>query len=341
MRDPGQASSVLLRGLVRASGELGVDRYRLLEACGISDVELDHDGGVSLEVLYRAWQAAPALSGDPLFGLHAGQHSELGDYDIVDYLFATSATLGAACESAARYFRILSELANVRLVVGDGRARFQHLVQPALADPLRHAWDCFFSGAIKRVHAVTSAPFSFLHVALMHDGAGHPEEYRRVFGAEVRFSEPIGELVIEARLLDTPLVGANAKLHRVLRRHADQLLARVPSSDDVVGRARAMIEERLHDADISLSIVAKRLGVSNRSLQRRLDEHGVRFRDLVDAVREERATRRIENPNLTLSELAEELGFSSLAAFHRAFVRWHGVPPGVYRSSRASGLPVG
>src|SRR4051812_19237011 len=108
MRAAGTSAMVLLRGLVHASAAVGVDRAALLARLRISPEELERDTAVPTAVIAQAWQEAPALSGDPLFGLHAGQHAEIGSYDILDYLFLTSATLGDACRALERYHRIVT-----------------------------------------------------------------------------------------------------------------------------------------------------------------------------------------------------------------------------------------
>ena len=89
----------------------------------------------------QAWQVAPELSGDPLFGLHAGEHAEFGSYDILDYLFLTSATLGDACRALAHYHRIVSEIWRLDLVVDGDTVRFRQWVPAHFVEPLRHAWD--------------------------------------------------------------------------------------------------------------------------------------------------------------------------------------------------------
>src|SRR3954464_3455381 len=110
MRAAGTTAMVLLRGLVHAAGMLGVDRKLLLARLGVSEQELERDTSVPTLIIAKAWQLGPGLSGDPLFGLHAGEHAEIGSYDILDYLFLTSATLGDACRALERYHVIVSEI---------------------------------------------------------------------------------------------------------------------------------------------------------------------------------------------------------------------------------------
>lgn len=81
--------------------------------------------------------------------------------------------------------------------------------------------------------------------------------------------------------------------------------------------------------------VARALGMSGRTLQRRLESEGTRFSDLVARAREGEARRRTRETDTPLSRIAEDLGFSDVASFSRAFKRWTGVPPGSYRRLRS------
>src|SRR5258705_5810492 len=151
MRAAGTSAMVLLRGLVHAASAVGVVPPTLLARIGVTEQELERDTSIPTRVFAQAWQVAPELSGDPFFGLHAGQHAELGSYDILDYLFLTSATLGDACRALERYYRIVTEIWRIDLLVEGEVARFRHAVQADYVEPLWHAWDYFFSGSLKRI----------------------------------------------------------------------------------------------------------------------------------------------------------------------------------------------
>lgn len=326
---------VLLRGLVHAASAVGVDRERLLGRIGVSAEELERDTAVPTLVMAQAWQVAPELSGDPLFGLHAGQHAEIGSYDILDYLFLTSATLGDACRALEQYHRIVSEIWRLDLVVDGDTARFRQWVPADFVEPLRHAWDFFFSGALKRIRASLPSAESIepREVHLMHaqPAGAAAAEYVRVLGCPVTFGQPIGEFVFDARYLDQRLLSANPTLHRLVRRHADELLARVPSDQDLLVRARTLLPVLLRDPELSIGRLAEQLGVGERTLQRKLAEHSITYKDLVQQTREQHAMRGLESGALSVQELAYELGFNSTAAFSRAFRRWRGVAPSEWR----------
>jgi AraC-like DNA-binding protein len=338
MRTPGTSGMVLLRGLVHAATAAGVDSAELLARVGVTEDELAADASVPTVALVQAWQTAPALSGDPLFGLHASEHAELGSYDIIDYLFLTSATLGDACRALERYHRIVVEIWRVELLVEGADARFRLWVPADVVEPLRHAWDYFFAGALKRIRRALPPGLSPRAVHLMHAAPTDPREYERVLGCPVVFGHPIAEFVFDAAHLDRPLLTSNPTLHRLVRRHADELLARVPSDQDLLVRARTLLPVLLKDPELSLAGLAEQLGVGERTLQRKLAEHGLTYKRLVDQAREEHAVRALEGGALTVQELAYELGFQSTAAFSRAFRRWRGMAPSDWMREHARRL---
>ena len=325
---------VLLRGLVHAATACGVERARLLARIGVTEAELERDVAVPTIKMAQAWQVAPELSGDPLFGLHAGKYAEVGSYDILDYLFLTSATLGDACRALAHYHRILSDIWRLDLVVEGEVARFRQWVPAEFVEPLRHAWDYFFAGGLKRIRSALPSGLDPRAVHLMHaapaDAAG---EYEAVLGCPVAFGHPIGEFVFDASYLDVGLLSSSSTLHRLVRRHADELLARVPSDQDLLVRAQTLLPVLLKDPELSLAGLAEQLGVGERTLQRKLAEHGITYKELLQRVREDVALRGLESEAVSVQELAYQLGFNSTAAFSRAFRRWRGMAPSEWQAA--------
>ncbi len=334
MRASGTTAMVLLRGLVHAASAVGVDRNELLSRIGVTPEDLERDTSVPTHVIAHAWHVAPVLSGDPLFGLHAGQHAEIGSYDLLDYLFLTSATLGDACRVLERYHRIVSEIWRLDLIADDSVARVRLWVPADLLIPLRHTWDFFFAGSLKRIRGAlpTACP---IEVHLVHAPQGDASEYERVLGCPVTFGHPIMEFVFAANLLDARLLSANPTLHRLVLRHADELLARVPSDQDLLVRARTLLPMLLKDPEQSIGRLAEQLGVGERTLQRKLAEHGITYKDLVQQTPEETAMRGLESGAQSVQELAYELGFNSTASFSRAFKRWRGVAPSEWQQAHS------
>jgi AraC-like DNA-binding protein len=335
MRAPGTTAMVLLRGMVHAASAVGVDRTELLARIGVTDAELERDTSVATAVVASAWQIAPQLSGDPLFGLHAGAHAEFGSYDVIDYLFLSSATLGDACEVLQRYYRIVTEIWRIDLLVEGELARFRLWTPANLVEPLWHAWDYFFSGSLKRIRGAAGSTVDPIEVHLMHGARDDGGEYERTFRCPVTYGHPINELVYPAHYLGLRLLSSNPTLHRLVRRHAEELLARVPSDQDLLVRAQTLLPMLLKDPALSLVGLAEQLGVGERSLQRKLADHGITYKELVERTREDYALRALEGGAASVQEIAYELGFTSTASFSRAFKRWRGMAPTEWQQAHA------
>jgi AraC-like DNA-binding protein len=332
MRSPGTSAMVLLRGMVHAASAVGVNRAELLARVGVSETELERDTSVATATLALAWGIAPQLSRDPLFGLHAGGHAEYGSYDVLDYLFMSSATLGDGCRAIERYCRIVTEIWRIDLQVDGEVARFRLSVPQGMVEPLWHAWDYFFSGSLKRIRAAAGVHISPTAVHFMHGPRDDDGEYERLFRCPVTFDHPINEYVFPSKLLDVTMLSSNPTLHRLVRRHAEELLARVPSDQDLLVRAQTLLPLLLKDPAMSLEVLATQLGVGERNLQRKLAEHGITYKELVDRAREEYALRALEGGVTSIQEIAYELGFNSTASLSRAFKRWRGMSPSEWQT---------
>lgn len=100
------------------------------------------------------------------------------------------------------------------------------------------------------------------------------------------------------------------------------------------------IEAMLPNEEVSAESIALAMKMSARTLQRRLDDEGIRFSTLLDEVRERIAKQLLRgDPTLSLAEIAYRVGFSDLATFSRAFKRWTGMPPGAFRRGFQGGSP--
>lgn len=140
------------------------------------------------------------------------------------------------------------------------------------------------------------------------------------------FAKARSRFVFPRRLLDLPLAGAHPQAAQLCEEQCQRLLAKRSQHDGLAGRIRAQLlacPGRLPD----MEQVASRLGMSSRTLRRRLDEEGSHFRQLLDEVRQALAEELLATGGLTLEEIAERLGYGEVSNFIHAFKRWKGVAP--------------
>lgn len=180
---------------------------------------------------------------------------------------------------------------------------------------------------------------------IINESLGHPWRPKRVllrlepadpapfiefFGAGVAFGQERNALFIERSTLDAPLVPGH------LGKHVRPPVALRTSlkGSAVISQVRALLAVLLRHEQCALESIAQTLGLSERTLQRRLTEAGTSYRELVDVVRADLALRYVQRTDLGIAFVANLLGYDNQPAFSRAFRRWHGVSP---REARANG----
>jgi AraC-like DNA-binding protein len=212
----------------------------------------------------------------------------------------------------------------------DGRVVFVQAVPPAFAR-LREPVDAQAAATVAALRALTVTPVRPLAVALPLARPADPRRHDAHFGCPVAWGAAALEVAFDASLLALPLPRSDARLFGYLARRADALLADLPATASFAGRARREIGGLLARGDASLAAVARALGVSDRTLHRRLRGEGTGFAALLDEARRERALVLLDDPALSASEVAFLLGFTDPAGFFRAFRRWTGDTPQRHR----------
>jgi AraC-like DNA-binding protein len=147
----------------------------------------------------------------------------------------------------------------------------------------------------------------------------------------VDFDCPATEIRFAADLLLAPVATADPNLSAVLDRHVHDLLIRLPTSVRFSDRVRRTLLEAFGEGPPTLPRLAKRLGVSERTLQRRLNQEGTSLQKLLEDVRHELSLEYLRDSKLSVADVGLRLGYSSLAAFSRAFRRWTGASPAARR----------
>jgi AraC-like DNA-binding protein len=167
--------------------------------------------------------------------------------------------------------------------------------------------------------------------------AGYPiAAYEQLFGAPVHFDQPTSALWFPKSALSAPFPNRDPIARYYLEAHAMQLLAAIPAPATavapIVKDVRDAILDELASSGADLARVAKRLAMSTRTLQRRLEEVNASYQDLVDDVRSAVARTLLRERTRPIVDVAFELGYADLKGFYRAFKRWTGQTPAEWRA---------
>lgn len=283
----------------------------------------------ALATAQELFRGAIELTGDQDLGLRAARAGDLGEYEVVEYAAGSAPDWRSALEVVFRYCRLMNEAADFRLEQRDGRA---YIVLDSTVPLTRQAKDFQVAALFVAAQHWLAPAADVVEVWFSHPEPDSLEGYRETFGQHrVQFGRPWDGFVFDAALLDTPMPRADPSLHRLLRQHAERLLAELEPGDGLIERVRADIVATLGDGSVGVEATAEHLHMSRRTLARRLREQATSFSDLLEDARHRMATRYLETTQHTVEEIAFLLGYSSSAPFVRAFRRWADSSPLEYR----------
>lgn len=318
--------------LLACLSQRGVDVSPLFHELGLDPaVAADPDGRIPLTQLDHLWERAAHITRDPNIGLHAAETVTAGSFGIVSYLGLNSPTFGQALARVQRYFRLLSDASAYHLTEVDGVATLVATQDVPPLGPVRQRVE--FTIAVVSCYAADYIDGGFVadEVFLEHPQPDDVRQHARIFKCPVRFGAPTSGLTFPAATLARVMRGGDGRLVEYLERLAAQMLAEIPQDKSV---AQALREQLLRDGangNVSLPGVARQMGMSVRTLQRRLRSEGTSHQKVIDEIRWLVARRMLANRAIGVAEVAFTLGFSDAAAFHRAFKRWTGQTPMEYR----------
>ncbi len=302
---------------------------------GVADVDLA-EARVPAASVVALWEALVAATDDPAFPLDVARRMRLEAYDVYGFAVLTSPDVGTALTRAARFFSLTGNPGSLavrsRRRRGARHPRARRSRRDPAGRPLRGGVRPGAGGPHRPRGAARPGDPARRHLrprAAARSSAAHD----RFFGVPVAFDAAAHELVFDRDLLARPLAPVDRSLSAFYEHHAARLLRAVeaPVAPTSVAAVRGVLLAGAFDAPPELAEVARRLGVGERTLRRRLAEAGVSFRALRDDVLRERALELLRRPGSAIAEVAFVLGFSDPTAFHRAFRRWTGVTPQAWR----------
>jgi AraC-like DNA-binding protein len=280
------------------------------------------------EQVTRLFAICVEATGDPYFGLGVARHIHASNIHALGYALMASRTLWEFCLRLERYFAIVSQSVVLRVERADDRVILHFNRITSLCGETE---DAFLAFVVRFMRLLLGKPLVPLEVCLMRAcPAAGPEPYVAEFGIVPAFGCTQGLVAFEAALIDEPLAGSCPDLAQFNDRIASDCLARLNRSD-VLARTRSAIIEQLSGGHCTRARIARELGLSQSVLQQRLAERGTGFHELLDETRCELALGYLQQPELSITEIAFLLGFTDASNFTRAFKRWKGKAPSAFR----------
>jgi len=312
--------------LVEAIERAGVSRHESLNAAGIPEEALaDSDTGVPSVLLERMVDFAIERSGDPALGLHWAQSVTIHTFGPVSVTLMHSVSLRQVFELVQQYERLFCDHRFFSLTERGDQA-FLHLIEWPMRSMTARRFvaemgAACFATVIRKLHGGRIDGICFSHSA-----PDHCDEYARVLEMEPSFEQTFTGIVFERAALVRKNPHSDDEVRAALANVLDRRMRRATQDAPYDMRVRELLSQHL-PRRLNIQAVARKLGLSERTLRRYLAAEGTSFRDILHGVCAVSAVQMLEDRRLTIQETAHAMGFSNASTFHRAFRRWTGKTP--------------
>ncbi|MFT4521041.1 MAG: AraC-like DNA-binding protein [Halioglobus sp.] len=332
-----------VRTLLRMAGERGYDFSLMLNEAGLEFDPLDeadpsYRSEISAMQYSRVYQSVLSLLQDETFGTTGSELVAPGAFRMMCYCIISCDNLGQAIQRASEFYRTFfdersqlyanfsEQFARVgyRTMVREGRP------QVAAADAYGLSmWHRFFGWLCGR-------PIELRRVDFTGAEPERLEKYESLFGCPLNFNQTNDLLYFDSECLAWPIVHTEHSLREFLRTAPYQLLMMETSGDgnNLSAQVKAMIGHDFSEGFPGFETISSALNMSAPTLRRRLKKEGTTFQQLKDESRCEAAMLCLDRPELSINEVALQMGFTDPSAFHRSFKKWTQQTPGQFRSSR-------
>lgn len=330
-----KSSWIAVRAVLEAAQLAGVERERLLRSAGLDPDTQDTYGWIEHELYDALLRSAVELSGKRTFGLHWGGSSPMIEYEFIPLLVANAASLRASLEAAQALQSVLHEQPQMEFRSDGELARICSTADPRLSATSRRVLGDLTMSSGKRLldYCGRGALRDQAEYWFAFEPGEDEPQYREFYGERVRFACERSEIRFPASMLEIPNPARNNELHTMLEKQFALLRERMSTKLSYVDQVKIELRNARPKL-LGMGEAAQALGMSERSLRRRLADEGTTYSDVVESAQIEIAQQLLSAPKATVKDVAFQLGFDSPSGFRRAFRRWTGINPARYRASQ-------
>ena len=320
-----------LTNYLEVAQQLGLDADPLLEKAGLNrDVLADSECRIPLTAAATLLEESARVTQCPTFGLRMAESRRLSDFGVVSLLIKYQETLRDAVIALIDYQYLVNEALAIRIEDAGNMVilRIELTIEEAI--PARQGIELALGVTSRMCSSLLGAQWRPYSVNFMHAAPPDLRVHRRIFKGRLEFASDFNGIVCSAADLNMP----NPLADPAMAGYAKRLVEAVPHDrkQSVVLEVRKAVHLALPAGRATIEQVARVLRMNVRTLQRKLDDAGEPFSEIVNGVRRELVVRYLETPEYSLSRIGEMLGYSAPASFTRWFTAQFGMPPARWRS---------
>jgi AraC-like DNA-binding protein len=326
-----------VKAICRALEAAGCDSTALLAEAGFDLRGLDGPTArCPLTQTARLWGLAVAATGDPAFGIKVASHIKQTTFHALSYGLSASSTLKEAFERVQRFCHVASDA--IEYEFSRSGPEYHFVIEPAAA-VADESVDALVAAYLRMCRSLIGRDYSPLRIEFRRARPSRIEDFERLLRAPLQFAAAQTRLVFDCEAIERPLDGGNPELARYHDAIALQYLSQI-ERDNLQGRVRDVLTQRLAHGEPSQEDVAELLNMSARTLQRKLGDVGTSYKEILDETRRVLALAYLSAPRHSVSDVTYLLGFSAGSSFTRAFRRWTGQSPSDWRAGASVGGPA-
>ncbi|ROL70712.1 AraC family transcriptional regulator [Pseudomonas vranovensis] len=320
-----------LTNYLEVSRHLGLNPHALLAQVGLSASLLDDPNQrIAVSSVVTLLEESARVSGCETFGLRMAELRQLSDFGEISLLLSHQRTLRDALQVIVQYRHLLNDALAIHIEEAGKTVIIREEVVTDQPQRGRQATELAIGVMLRLCAALLGAHWHPISANFTHAAPADLAIHRRIFGCKLVFGSEFNGIVCPAADLDTANPLANQAMARLAQRYLDTLQASGKLSLEL--EMRKTIYLLLPMGRATIEQVAQTQGMNVRTLQRRLEECGVTFSDLINGVRRDLVIRYLENPSYTMGRIADMLGYSMPSSFTRWFIAQFGMPPASWRA---------
>jgi AraC-like DNA-binding protein len=319
---------VMTRLACHRAKQEGVEVAPLLRKAGLTLEQIDdHSARLDVKRQIKFLDLVAATLNDDLLGFHLAQKYDLRMIGLLYYVQASSESIGEALRRGARYSSIVNEGIALRLREGrDIAVHFDYLGIARRSD--KHQIEFAMATIVRICRQLSNRHLSATRVSFTHRRNNEADEFKNFFGSNVSFGATEDQLCFSSSAEQLSVVQADFYLNELLIGYCEQALkARSMQRSPFGLRVENAITLLLPHGNTGVAEIARKLGVSRRTLARRLSSEGLTFAAVMKNLKQDLAKRHLADDTLSISEIAWLLGYQDVSAFTHAFKRWTGTSP--------------
>ena len=335
MKHLGFASIPSVQQYLRYAKAKKLDIQRLISLAGISPELLKNDNGRIQGIQFQTlMEILIEQANDPLLGLNSSLFVQTQSYSAPGYIALNCTTIGEVIERIPLFERLVGDMGTTTLHKQPGEliitwhcAYPSPTVRPQMIDNILLSWTLYARWLAK---SQTNAKRVML--SRSDPGPALKKQYEERFACPVEFNHKDNSIVLDDKLLRFPLHHSDEQRLRTLEGQARSQLSNLHIEGDTFRiQVLRSIKAHLQMGVARKELIAQEFNISLRTVQRRLDHENSSYQMLLDEVRFERARALLIDTNLSLKDIAYNIGFSDERSFYRSFKAWAGMSPGEYR----------